>query len=148
MFCSVDDLVNVYMLLIHSILETACPVFQPLLTNENKESIERIQKIVLKVILGDKYLSYNQACNDVNLATLEERRTQICLNFGIKCLSHPHHKTLFPRDPDTGYFTRHPDIMYQPWCKTTRYSKSPVPYIAKLLNEHYKGLETKIVLEK
>ena len=135
--CSIEDLIYVYILLIRSILETACPVFHPLLTNGDKENIERIQKIVLKIILGYKYNSYSQACQDLNLLTLDERRRNICLNFGIKCLSHPHHNTLFPRDPASGYFTRHPDIMKQPWCKTSRYEKSPVPYIAKLLNEHF-----------
>ena len=56
--CGVDDLIYVYVLLIRSILETACPVFQPMLTSEDKSTIERIQKIVLKIILGDKYVSY------------------------------------------------------------------------------------------
>ena len=99
--CGTTDLLYVYMSLIRSILETACPVFQPLLTEGDKDKIERVQKIVLKIILGEKYQSYEQACLDVKLDTLKARRIQLCLNFGLKCLSNSKHKTLFPKTPPT-----------------------------------------------
>ena len=97
--CGTSDLIYVYISLIRSILETACPVFQPLLTEGDKDKIERIQKIVLKIILGDSYDTYDQACINVNLNSLESRRVQMCLNFGLKCLKNNNHKTLFPRAP-------------------------------------------------
>ena len=135
--CASDDLIYVYVLLIRSILETACPVFQPMLTCEDKSNIERIQKIALRIILGNRYVTYDQACNDVKLSTLEQRRIEICLNFGLKCLRHPHHKTLFPCAIENGHFIRSPAVIQQTTCRTTRYQKSPVPYISKLLDDHF-----------
>ena len=135
--CGDSDLLYVYISLIRSILETACPVFQPQLTEGDKTKIERIQKIVLRIVLGDRYQSYEQACAETDLNTLESRRITLCLKFGIKCLKNEHHKSLFPAAPPT---TAHlnPKLMFKvPMCKTTRYQNSPVPYITKLLNAHY-----------
>ena len=97
----------------------------------------QVQKIVLRIILGNRYVNYDQACMDVNLSTLEQRRIEICLNFGIKCLRHPHHKTLFPSAIENGHYIRSPAVIQQTTCRTTRYQKSPVPYISKLLDDHF-----------
>ena len=140
--CGTTDLIYVYISLIRSILETACPVFQPLLTEGDKDKIERIQKIVLKIILGDSYQSYEQACINVDLKTLESRRIQMCLNFGLKCLRNPKHETLFPRAPPISTIGHLQPLMFkEPLCRTVRYEKSPVPYITKLLNAHFRQQE-------
>ena len=79
-----------------------------------------------------------EACTAVKLPTLDDRRVQISLSFGIKCLRHPHHKTLFPKAIDTAHWAkfrnqctgdhnRYPTVFQQPFCKTTRYENSPVP---------------------
>ena len=112
-------------------------MFQPMLTCEDKSNIERIQKIVLRIILGNQYVTYDQACNDVKLSALEQRRIDICLNFGIKCLRHPYHKTLFPGAIENGHYIQSPAVIQQTTCRTTRYQKSPVPYISKLLDDHF-----------
>ena len=46
--CGDSDLLYVYISLIRSILETACPVFQSQLTEGDKTKIERIQKIAFE----------------------------------------------------------------------------------------------------
>lgn len=134
---SISDLIYIYILLIRSILETACPVFHPMLTNENKAQIERIQKIVLKIALSEKYVDYEQACTEVSLQTLDQRRVSLCLNFGIKCLKNPVHASMFPVAPPTGHFTRNPATFMVPQCRTSRYMNSAIPYITKLLNQHF-----------
>ena len=55
-----DDILHFYNMKIHSVVEYAAPVFTSMLTTENVIDIERIQKIVLKVILVDRYQSYIQ----------------------------------------------------------------------------------------
>ena len=131
-----SDLIFIYISLIRSILETACPVFQSQLTVENKDNIERIQKIVLKIILGSRYESYSEACLLLELQPLEERRVKLCLSFGLKCLAHPTHSTLFTKAPPPTHDIRYPAPYLVPQFKTTRYNKTPVPYITRLLNDH------------
>ena len=70
---------------IRSVLETNCPVFQSMLTQQNKDDIERLQKVVLKIILEDEYKSYDHACKIMGVETLENRGIQLSLSFALKC---------------------------------------------------------------
>ena len=80
-------------------------------------------------IKGDSYQTYDQACINVNLNSLESRRIQMCLNFGLKCLNNNKHKTLFPRAPPSNTIGHlQPLAFKEPLCRTVRYEKSPVPY--------------------
>ena len=49
--------------------------------------IERIQKIVCKVILGPRYTHYDQACLLLSVSTLEARRKHLSLRFALACLT-------------------------------------------------------------
>ena len=69
---------------VRSILELAEPVWQPSLTKKQSSDIERIQKILFKLILGDNYDDYNQACKFLGTQTLEKRRIKLCLKFAKK----------------------------------------------------------------
>ena len=64
---------------IRSVLEYAAPVFFSMLTSKNISDIERIQKIVLKIIFAENYLSYKLACQSMSTVSLEERRQQLPL---------------------------------------------------------------------
>ena len=76
-----EDLKNIYILYVRSILEQACVVWHSSLTQENSEDLERVQKSATKIIMGDKYENY-----EINLQTLYERRENLCLTFAKKCL--------------------------------------------------------------
>ena len=78
---SPNDILHFFNMKIRSVLETNCPVFHPMLTKEQSDDIERLQKIVLKIILGDKYVSYTQACEHFDIQTLKQRRSQLSLKF-------------------------------------------------------------------
>ena len=67
-----DDIFHFYSMKIRSVLEYAAPVFTSMLTSQDICDIERIQKIVLKVILGDSYSSYESACSRLTTISLEE----------------------------------------------------------------------------
>ena len=53
-----EELKNIYILFIRSLLEQSCTVWHSGLTSENKDDLERIQKCALKIMLQDKYISY------------------------------------------------------------------------------------------
>ena len=139
--CRDDDLVAIFISLIRSVLETACPVFHPQLTQENKDDIERVQKIACKIILGPRYDGYTTACDLLGLETLDTRREKLCLNFGLKAIKNKKHQDMFPRDervPGPRLQTDQLQFLV-PLARTARYEKSPIPYIATLLNEHLFG---------
>ena len=93
---STEDLIDIYILYIRSILEYCAVVWHSRLTVELINSLERVQKICLKVILGENYISYEAALEMCNLKTLYNRREDRCLSFAKKCLKHPVHRRLFP----------------------------------------------------
>ena len=59
----VEDLINIFILYIRSVLEQSCQVWHSSLTFENMTDIERVQKNALKIILKEEYITYEHALN-------------------------------------------------------------------------------------
>ena len=55
---SQEDLKNVYVLFVRSLLEQSATVWHSSLTEENSDDLERVQKSAVKIILGDGYIDY------------------------------------------------------------------------------------------
>ena len=87
---------QIYMTYIRSLCEQSCTVWHSSLTVQNEEDIERVQKVALKIILKEKYKTYENALNKLDLNTLKDRREDLCLNFTRKCLKSEKMKMLFP----------------------------------------------------
>ena len=120
-------------------LETNAPVFHSMLTQDNSEDIERVQKIVLKVVLDDKYDDYQTACATLKVESLETRRTKLCLKFALKCLKNEKFKDFFELNKAREFYQfRDLDRFYVPFAATTRYQNSPKNYLSGLLNEHFR----------
>jgi len=111
-----------------------------MLTKESREDIERVQKIVLKIVLAQRYISYEEACKTLQVESLEERRQQICLNFALSCLKSDRFKSFFPLNSELGYPIEREGKFKTPFCHTERYRKSPIPYLISLLNKYYSTL--------
>ena len=56
-----NELKNIYILYIRSLLEQSCTVWNSGLTEEDKQDLERVQKSVLKNILQENYDTYENA---------------------------------------------------------------------------------------
>ena len=95
-----QDLLEVYVLFIRSLTEYCSVVWHSSLTEELTNSLERVQKTCLKVILGDQYLGYQSALEMCNLKSLHDRREDRCMNFAVRCLKHPLNNRLFPLNTD------------------------------------------------
>ena len=132
-----DDIFYFYTMKIRSVLEFAAPVFFSMLTAQNIADIERIQKIVLKVILGHNFDNYDNACKIMSTTTLVTRRKQLALKFALSCLSNQQHKNLFKQRRSTYYKLRNFKSFELPQCSTQRYASSPIPAMIKLLNEYF-----------
>ena len=133
-----SEMVLIYILYIRSIIEQSCQIWHSSLTQEDSDNLERVQKTALKTILGNDYISYEDALSETDLSTLSERRDALCLKFAVK--SHKCSKTsdMFPLNRVISN-TRLPQEKFQVFRgNTSRFDKSAIPYMQKLLNEHFK----------
>ena len=95
--------------------------------------LERIQKVALRIILKDEYVSYEIALKRCELTTLSERRNRLALRFAKKCTLNPKTKNMFPEVNKTR-ITRVSGRYEVLKAKTERLSKSSIPQMQRLLN--------------
>ena len=141
---STEDLLEIYTLFIRSKLESCCVVWHSSLTLEQQDNIERVQRVCLKVILRDNWVSYDAALEMTGLEKLINRREDLCLNFATKCTTHPKHKLKFPLNnpselvPPNGHahHLRERERYVVNPAKTETYRQSALPYMQRLLNKN------------
>ena len=106
-----------------------------MLTIENEQDLERVQKTALKIIYRNSYESYENALKISNLKTLKDRRKDLCLTFAKRCLKNETTKDLFPlnNQRNDGKHTHEKFKVYH--ANTSRLQKSPIIYMQHLLNE-------------
>ena len=131
---NLDDLTDIYVKQVRSILEFGVPVWNSGLTQEEMSDIERVQKSFLYIALGDNFSDYKIALSESNLEMLSSRRTKLCKSFALKTSKHiKHHHWFVKTEP--GPFTRSEKPAFKPpLCRLTRLKKSPIPYLTSLLN--------------
>ncbi len=132
-----QDLKRVYILQIRLKLEQSAVVWHSNITQQCERNLERVQKSALRIILGDKYVSYDNALKTLKLQTLKERREELCLKFAKKCLTVPKLQRMFPRSlNDHGMDKRSSEYFQVNRGLTERLRRSSIPYMQRLLNEH------------
>ena len=124
-------MLTVYTLQIRFLAEGACQVWNGSLTVSHINTLERIQKAALRIILGEKYQSYNKSLELLNLETLASRRKQLCMSFARKASKDTKFKIWFSNLTKP---TRTDPIFAVPRSRTAAYEKSPLIYLTKLLN--------------
>ena len=107
------DLVDVYTKQIRCVLELAAPAWQGSISQAEKQDLERIQKCAAHIILGDVYTSYQSAMSLLNLDTWFKLATK-----------------------KTNTRSKMPKY-YDVKANYTRFAKSPLSYITRLLNTHH-----------
>ena len=133
---SLEDMSDVYIKQIRSVLEFGVPVWNSALTKEEIHDIERVQSTFLHIVLGLKYSSYEHALGLANLETLQSRRQTICERFVLKAARHPKHQHWFQPSNPNAPNTRIQKLEYkQPLCRFLRFKKTPIPYLTSLLNK-------------
>ena len=128
-----EELINIYVLYIRSVVENCAVVWHSSLTQENAQTIERVQKVALRIILGERYIDYENALNITRLKTLSERRTELCLKFAQKCAKNPRTKDMLPLKKKVCNTRPHEKYYVQP-ARTDRLKDSTIPYLQRLLN--------------
>ena len=119
-------------------MEQSCVIWHSSLTSENVEDIERIQKCALRIILGKRYKSYQEALVTLDLKTLKERRDDLCERFAKNCVESQNERvnTIFKlKQKYHNMELRKKSILNVNFSKTERWKKSSIPYMQRLLNE-------------
>ena len=56
-----EEMINIYILFIRCMVEYCCVVWHSSITEEERTSIERVQKTALRIILKEDYVDYRSA---------------------------------------------------------------------------------------
>ena len=139
MGATVDDLKDVFIKQVRSVLELAVPAWNSALSQEDIKDIERVQKTALHIMLGDSYQSYVNALDqEVGLESLGARRHKLCLKFAKKSAAHTKHRNWFKVNMNT-VNTRQDKPLYSPvYSNHDRFDRSPLAYLTNLLNDDNK----------
>ena len=132
---SIEDLKTIYTAYIRSILEQCSNVWHSSLTQENEQSLERIQKSALKIILKDKYSSYENACNILNIEDLKSRRNSLFEKFTMKNLIHPQFMEYFEENKQISYKLRKPMKYKITYSKSERLKNSAIIQMQHIANK-------------
>jgi hypothetical protein len=130
-----NDLKEIYVLFVRSILEKSCVVWHSALTKENEKDLERVQKTALYVILEKQYISYENALETMSMDTLKKRREDLCLKFAQKCTEHEKFKNMFPKNKIKRN-SRRGEKYKVTHARTERFKKSAIIYMQNMLNEN------------
>ena len=83
-----EELVDVYIEQVRSVLELAVPVWHSSITKNKRYNIERVQRAALHIIMGFNYSSYKEALKIFNVESLETRWEKLCMKFAVKAVKH------------------------------------------------------------
>ena len=118
-------------------LELNSNVWHSALTQENTQDLERVQKTAFKIILREKYVSYENAQAVLKLKALSERRNDLALAFAQKCSANPKTEKMFPlKIKRLNNITRNIEKYQTTKAKTERLKMSSIPHMQKLLNKN------------
>ena len=95
---SIKDKLNIYKKFIRAHAEQSCTVWTSGLTKGNQKDIEQIQKSAVRLILGRKFTTYQEALEELNIETLKERRKCLCAKLAQKCLKNNKTRNMFKKN--------------------------------------------------
>ena len=125
------------MLQVSSKLDQSAVVWHSSLTMRDRNDLERVQKSALRVILGEKYISYKNALNVMRMDSLEIRRQNICLKFAKQCIRNEKLRDIFPRNKSNHSMEkRNGERFVVKKALTERYKRSAIPNMQRLLNNN------------
>ena len=126
-------LLDLYQKHIRSILEYSVPAWGPMISDENCDEVERVQKCAYKVIFGQN-LSYKRQLELSNTLSLAQRRTILTHKFAVKCRDSQTFSNWFESRPII-VNTRNPKMFLEVPARCERWRSSPIATMTRILNE-------------
>ena len=133
-------ILDYYIKEIRPVAEHGVVIWNSGLTKGQVHQLEKIQKVAFYIILEDKKVSYEEACEYFNLKTLAGRRTDLCTNFALK-LARSQYKhdffTFLPENSRSRYKTK---VVKVNFTRTSRAENAPHNYLSRLVNKNAERL--------
>ena len=130
-------LLDYYLKEIRPLVEQGVPMWNSGLTRAQVGDIENVQKVALKIILEDNYISYDVAYTLLSVSPLEYRRTDLSTNFAIKLYKSPRSSEYF--EPAKNCEKTRSDqnlLVHEKLSNTRRCKNAPHNYLARLVNQN------------
>ena len=131
----IQDMVTIYILFIRSVIEQSSVVWSSSLTVDEMTSLERTQKVALRIIFSQDYISYENALNQSKLPKIEDRYKTLLLRFALKCCKNQKTQNMFPLANQSERTRKH-EHYDVPMARKNRFFKSSIPTMARMLNQH------------
>ena len=97
--------------------------------------IESIQKKSLKIILGNLYSTYEEACTLLSAEPLADRRLSQCLTFVKRAVKSGLHTDIFIPASSSIKTRSGQNLVKEYTCNTKRFFNSPLVYLSRIYNE-------------
>ena len=118
-------LVRIYCELVRPIFEYECPAFHTILTDDQSERLEKMQRATLKTIFGMD-VTYETCLQRAGIETLKSRREELFKKFTIKAYeSEKYKKRWFTEKKKSRYDLRHEDLVEQEFANCQRLQRAP-----------------------
>ena len=128
-------MLEVFKVMLRPLLEYCSAVYDPMLTIELENNLERQQRRALQIIYGFG-ISYSELLERTGLETLKVRRQKACLDFAVKLAESQRFAELFPRTEYTEDMptTRNRKQYVEKFARTSRLYNSPLYTMRRHLN--------------
>ena len=113
--------------------EQSSVVWSSSITKGESLELERIQKVALRIILKEDYVSYQNALKVTNLQSLEERRSMLLRKFALKSGKHPRTTDMFPVKKHSRILRRQ-EVYEVTRARTDRLAHSAITTMQRILN--------------
>ena len=100
-----------------------------------------IQKRALKLILGDLYSGYEEACTLMSAEPLSDRRDSLCLTFVKRAVRGGRHKDIFTPAGGASITRSNDNLLKEYTCNTNRFFNSPLVSLSRLYNQNLRKLQ-------
>ena len=137
-----EIILDYYLKEIRPLVEHGAVIWSSGLTKSQSNELEKLQKVALRIILQDSYISYEVACTIFNILPLSYRRTELCTNFALKLYMSPRSSEFFtPARKVAKTRSNQHLLVEEKKCNTKRCYNAPHNYLARLVNENKKKIE-------
>ena len=131
-----EIIIDYYMKEVRPLTEQGVPIWNSSLTKKQIKDIEKIQKVALKIILGQQYQSYESACEIFGLKKLSIRRLELSTKFAIKLYKSNRCKEFFTPVTKNSRTRSDGPLLLEEKVNTRRCYQAPHNYLTRLINKN------------
>ena len=129
---SKEDMLFIFNTTIRPSLEFAAPTFHSMLTAEQRDRLERVQKRACKLIFGWD-TNYDTLVANERIETLDSRRERLTINFAKKTVKNERFADWFEENEPERTLRRTKKYK-ESYARTDRLRNSPLYYMRRKLN--------------